>query len=338
MDNQTSQNPRQPQTPGPDPARQSQGPSSSAASSVQSFFDDASRLFDKGISKARTVVSETSIEQRAFTKAFVRLCGDGWHQGWHESNGGNLSYRMRPEDVSACRSFFSETPGEWVALGIQADSLRGEFFMVTGAGRHFRNIPLDPSENIGIIEISPAGDAWRLVWGLPGGRPTSEFPSHFMIHAVRKAVTGGECRVVYHTHAPNVVALTLLEQLDSRGLSTLLWKSMTECAIAVPGGVGAVPWMIPGSQEIAVATSTEMETHVAVVWSQHGVFATGPDFDTAFGIMHTIEKAAGIYLAARAANGGSPVDFAVTDDDLRAMAEQLGLPIRVEYLGWFKGA
>lgn len=321
MDNQTSQNPQ-----------------SSQPSGAQSFFDDAARLFDKGISKARTVVSETSIEQRAFVKAFVRLCHDGWLKGWHESNGGNLSYRMKPEEVSACRSFFAETPGDWVPMGIQADSLRGEYFLVTGAGRHFRTVPLDPSENIGIVEISPAGDAWRLVWGLPNGRPTSEFPSHFMIHAVRKAVTNGENRVVYHAHTPNLIAVTLLEQPDSRDLSVLLWKSMTECAIVLPGGVGAVPWMVPGSPDIAVATSKEMETHAAVVWSQHGTFTTGPDFDTAFGFMDAIEKAAGIYLAARAANGGDPIDFAVTDDDLRAMADALGLPIRAEYLGWVKSS
>lgn len=326
MDNQASQNPQN-----------SQNAQGSQPSGAQSFFDDAARLFDKGISKARTVVSETSIEQRAFVKAFVRTCHDGWLQGWHESNGGNLSYRMRAEDVSACRSFFSETPGAWVPMGIQADSLRSEFFLVTGAGKHFRNIPLDPSENIGIVEINPMGDAWRLVWGLPGGAPTSEFSSHFMIHAVRKAVTAGESRVVYHAHTPNLIALTLLEELDSRDLSVLLWKSMTECVMMIPGGVGMVPWMVPGSQDIALATSKAMETHTAVVWAQHGVFTTGPDLDTAFGLMHILEKSAGIYLAARAANGGKPIDF-VADDDLRAMAEQLGLPIRVEYLGWVKGS
>lgn len=327
MDNQTSQN---------NPQNNSQNSQGSQPSGAQSFFDDAARLFDKGISKARTVVSETSIEQRSFVKAFVRACHDGWLQGWHESNGGNLSYRMKAEDVSACRSFFNETPGAWVPMGIQADSLRGEFFLVTGAGRHFRNIPLDPSENIGIVEINPAGDAWRLVWGLPNGAPTSEFPSHFMIHAVRKAVTAGENRVVYHAHTPNLISLTLLEELDSRDLTVTLWKSMTECMFMIPGGVGMVEWMVPGSQDIALATSKAMEEHAAVVWAQHGVFATGPSLDVAFGLMHTLEKAAGIYLTARAANGGARIDFAVTDDDLRAMAERLGIPIRVEYLGWFR--
>ena len=32
-------------------------------------------------------------------KGFIRMCNDGWLQGWHERNGGNLTYRMTDEDV-----------------------------------------------------------------------------------------------------------------------------------------------------------------------------------------------------------------------------------------------
>ena len=27
-----------------------------------------------------------------FVKGFIRMANDGWEQGWHERNGGNLSY------------------------------------------------------------------------------------------------------------------------------------------------------------------------------------------------------------------------------------------------------
>mgnify|MGYP000778951896 CR=1 FL=1 len=30
-------------------------------------------------------------------KGFMRMCNDGWLQGWHERNGGNLTYRMKEE-------------------------------------------------------------------------------------------------------------------------------------------------------------------------------------------------------------------------------------------------
>ena len=34
------------------------------------------------------------------------MCNDGWLQGWHERNGGNLTYRMKEEEVAQCRLFF----------------------------------------------------------------------------------------------------------------------------------------------------------------------------------------------------------------------------------------
>ena len=43
---------------------------------------------------------------------YIRMCNDGWLQGWHERNGGNLTYRMKAEEVEACRPFFKE-PGPW---------------------------------------------------------------------------------------------------------------------------------------------------------------------------------------------------------------------------------
>ena len=35
-----------------------------------------------------------------FVQEFIRMANDGWEQGWHERNGGNLSYRVKPEEVS----------------------------------------------------------------------------------------------------------------------------------------------------------------------------------------------------------------------------------------------
>ena len=122
---------------------------------------------------------------------YIRMCTDGWEQGWHERNGGNLTYRMRPEEVEQCRLYF-RTAGEWVSMGVTGKNLAGEYFLTTGSGKYFRNVALDPAHNIGIVEIDSAGGAWRIVWGLEdGAKPTSEFPSHFMNHSVRKAATNG---------------------------------------------------------------------------------------------------------------------------------------------------
>ena len=156
----------------------------------------------------------------ACVKGFIRMCNDGWLQGWHERNGGNLTYRMTGEDVAACRPWFDEPPREWVKMGVQAANLAGEYFITTGSGKFFRNVEPDPIHSIGIVEINEAGDAWRIVWGLAdGAKPTSEFPSHFMNHSVRKAATDGANRVIYHCHATNVIALTYILPLTDRAFS-----------------------------------------------------------------------------------------------------------------------
>lgn len=263
---------------------------------------------------------------------YIRMCGDGWDQGWHERNGGNLTYRMRPEEVEQCRPYFKAIPGQWVNMGVQADNLRGEFFISTGSGKYFRNVPLAPQDNICIVEINEAGDAWRIVWGLEkGGRPTSEFPSHFLNHSVRKEATGGACRVIYHAHPANLIAMTYILPLSARDFTRALWKSATECPVVFPGGVGVVPWMVPGGSDIALATSQLMKEFDAAVWAHHGLFASGPDFDTTFGLMHTIEKAAQIYILALSAGQGRILQT-IEDDDLRAIAKDFGVTLREEFL------
>ena len=263
---------------------------------------------------------------------YIRMCGDGWDQSWHERNGGNLTYRMRPEEVEQCRPYFKAIPGQWVNMGVQADNLRGEIFISTGSGKYFRNVPLAPQDNICIVEINEAGDAWRIVWGLEkGGRPTSEFPSHFLNHSVRKEATGGACRVIYHAHPANLIAMTYILPLTARDFTRALWKSATECPVVFPGGVGVVPWMVPGGSDIALATSQLMKEYDAAVWAHHGLFASGPDFDTTFGLMHTIEKAAQIYILALSAGQGRILQT-IEDDDLRAIAKDFGVTLREEFL------
>ena len=117
-----------------------------------------------------------------------------------------------------------------------------------------------------------------------------------MNHSVRKNATGGECRVIYHAHTPYLIALTYLLPLEAKAFTRALWQSATECPVVFPGGVGVVSWMVPGGAAIARATSELMKEYDAAVWAHHGLFCSGPDFDTTFGLMHTIEKAAQIYL------------------------------------------
>ena len=56
-----------------------------------------------------------------FVKGFIRMCDDGWNQGWHERNGGNLSYRVKPEEVELVKENFNAK--EWQPIGTSVPTL-----------------------------------------------------------------------------------------------------------------------------------------------------------------------------------------------------------------------
>ena len=208
-----------------------------------------------------------------FVEGFMRMANDGWEQGWHERNGGNLSYRIKPAEVESVKEEFKT--GDWREIGTEVKDLAGEYFLVTGSGKYFRNVIIDPTDSIGIIEVDETGSKYRIVWGfVNGGRPTSELPSHLMNLEVCKK-RDAEIRVVYHCHPTNVIALTYVLPLEDDIFTREIWEMMTECPIIFPKGIGVIPWMVPGGREIGVKTSEIMKEKDVAIWAHHGVFACG---------------------------------------------------------------
>lgn len=170
----------------------------------------------------------------------------------------------------------------------------------------------------GIVEINEKGDVWRIVWGLENGAgPTSEFLSHFLNHSMRKEVTDSTNRVICHCHATNVIALTFILPLTDKVFTSVLWRAATECTVVSPEGIGVVKWMVPGGPEIAKVTSELMKKYQAVIWAHHGLFVSGPDNNTAFGLAHTT---------------GQLVLQTITDDDLRAIARNFQITLNEDLL------
>ena len=122
-----------------------------------------------------------------------------------------------------------------------------------------------------------------------------------------------------------------LKPLTDRDFTRALWQSATECPVVLPEGVGVCPWMVPGGADIAMATSELMKTYQAAIWAQHGLFASGPDFDITFGLAHTIEKSAEIYVKVLSMGGGI-IRQTITDDDLRAIAHDFGVTLNEKFL------
>lgn len=264
-----------------------------------------------------------------FVKNFIRTANDGWEQGWHERNGGNLSYRIRLEEVEAVKEDFE--PKEWQPIGTTVPKLAKEYFIVTGSGKYFRNVIIKPEDSICIIELDEKGENYRIVWGLVnGGRPTSELPTHLMNHEVKMIATGGKHRVIYHAHPTNIIALTFVLPLEDKVFTRELWEMSTECPVIFPEGVGVVPWMVPGGRDIAVATSELMKKYNLAIWAHHGMFASGEDFDLTFGLMHTAEKSAEILVKMLSMQPNKRQT--ITPDNFRDLAEDFNVTLPEEFL------
>lgn len=93
-----------------------------------------------------------------------------------------------------------------------------------------------------------------------------------------------------------------------------------------------MPWMVPGGADIAKATCAEMEKYDAAIWAFHGLFVSGPDFDIAYGLMHTIEKAAQIAAIALSSSKDGKFRQAITDENLRQIGKEFGVTLNEEIL------
>ena len=78
-----------------------------------------------------------------FIQGFMRMCSDGYKLGWHERNGGNLTYRIKVDEIALIREGLDETTEDY-PIGTSVPALANEYFLVTGSGKFFRNVDLDP--------------------------------------------------------------------------------------------------------------------------------------------------------------------------------------------------
>ena len=265
------------------------------------------------------------VEDTKFFDDYVDTATHGDQLGWHERNGGNFTYWLTKEDSESIKECLDDT-GEWNEIGTSVPYLAGEYFLISGTGKYFHNMKKNPTNTMGIIKVNETGDKYKTCWGFEdGGRPTSELPTHLMNMEVRAKNTNNENRVIYHAHCTNVIAMTFLVPLKSEVFTRELWESMTECPVIFPEGVGVVKWMVPGGREIAVKSSELMKEKNAIIWAHHGIFCSGKDFDSTFGLMHTIEKSAEIWIKVHSCS--KEVLQTIPVDGFRKLAVDFGVKL-----------
>ncbi|CQR56325.1 rhamnulose-1-phosphate aldolase [Paenibacillus riograndensis] len=249
-----------------------------------------------------------------FIREMSEITHHMWSLGWDELNGGNVSCLLDEEEVAKYISI--REPLRTIKLTFPVQELAGKYFIVTGSGKYFRNVIKDPEANLGVLRVSGSGESVEVLWGLRDGAvPTSELASHFMSHIERLKVDPSH-RIVLHTHATNVIAMTFTHDLDELKFTKTLWEMCTECLVVFPDGVSVIPWMVPGSSDIGRATADKMKDYRVVVWPQHGIFVTGATMDATFGLVETIEKAATVYNLI----GGRAIRQKITDRQLADLA------------------
>ncbi|CUU24087.1 rhamnulose-1-phosphate aldolase [Duffyella gerundensis] len=263
-----------------------------------------------------------SILTSPFVQGMVKATSDMWLKGWDERNGGNVSLRLTAEEVQPWAADFYAEP-RCIELSQPAPALANDWFLVTGSGKFFRNVQLDPADSLALLQVDDKGLSCKVHWGLSnGGVPTSELASHFQSHCVRKAVTNGQDRVIMHCHATNFMALSYVVELDAARFTRLLWEGSTECLVVFPDGVGILPWMVPGTDGIGAKTAEQMRSHTLVMWPFHGIFGTGPTLDEAFGLIDTAEKASEVVVKVLSMGG---MRQGITTDELIALGERFNV-------------
>lgn len=262
-----------------------------------------------------------AVENSWFTTAMIKATTDMWLKGWDERNGGNVSLRLLDSDLEPFPE--ARRVKRTLAMSQPIPDLAGQTFLVTGTGKYFRNVQLDPERNLGLIRIQPGGASLEVLWGFSdGGGPTSELPAHLKSHLARQAASGGRCRVIMHCHATNLIALSYVLEFTSANVTRALWEGSTECLVVFPEGVGALDWLVPGTDEIGDATARLMAQHPLVLWPYHGVFGAGKTLDEAFGLIDTAEKSAEILV--KVLSMGGPRQ-SLTRDNLRDLATRFGV-------------
>lgn len=270
----------------------------------------------------------TKFADSKYVKDLCDITFRSYDHGWDERNGGNVSLRLTAAELAEFDDL-TEVKRTY-DLGFDASELAGQYFLVTGSGRYFRNVIKRPELDSGLVKITADGLHAELYWGFEDvAEPTSEFPTHLMSHIARLKVDSNQ-RVVMHCHPTNFIALSFTQALDERKLSRLLWQMQAESLVVFPEGVGIIPYMTPGTNEIGAKTAAKMADYRVVMWPHHGIFAVGADLDETFGLIETVEKAALIYSQIMAQGG--QIKQKITDDQLKELAQAFGVEANPKFL------
>ncbi len=226
----------------------------------------------------------------------AEVAGYLWEKGWAERNGGNITVNVSEfadEQIKAHPAIAGP-----FHIGKTLPNIAGLYFYCKGTGKRMRDLARRPMDNGSIIRILPDGESYEIVADSPV-LPTSELPSHLAMHDYLIG-SGSAYKASLHTHPIELVALSHNPAfLGKDVLTKKLWSMIPETLAFAPLGLGVVPYVMPGSVELADATLEQIRDYDVVLWEKHGICAVGTDIMDAFDQADVLNKAAMIYLRAK---------------------------------------
>jgi rhamnulose-1-phosphate aldolase len=225
-----------------------------------------------------------------------------WEKGWAERNAGNISVNIT-ELLTGPVHYFDDCLLN--PLNTEVPQLSGNIFLVTATGVRMRDLAAEPEKGLCLIQIDEDGKSFKMAGTGSGVRkgslPTSELPTHLAIQQMLREFTPST-KVVMHAHVPEFIALSQIKEFKSAVMmNRLLFGMHPETKMFVPRGIGFIPYTLPGTDAIAVATVKELKNHPVVVWEKHGLFATGETVLDVFDTMDILTKSAKIFLMCKSA-------------------------------------
>lgn len=165
---------------------------------------------------------------------------------------------------------------ERLVLPIHVPHLADRVLLVTGSGCRLRYLHHDSLATLAAVVINPDGETAR-VFTVPQKlftHITSEFNSHLAVHLDQVNHTNTNFQALIHAQPPYLTFLSHIPRYrDEATLNRQLLRWQPETIINLPDGIGVLPFMMPGSQELMQASLESLRAHCIVLWSKHGVLA-----------------------------------------------------------------
>ncbi len=242
--------------------------------------------------------------------------------GASEGAAGNISvYADRLLEV---RSVFPLV--EEIELPAAAPALAGGWLLATGSGTRLREIYDHPLENLGVLQITHDGLHARLHTAPSRlfSRLTSELNSHLAVHNDQVAAASARYSALVHAQPLHLTYLSHIPRYrDPLELNRRLLRWQPETIMAFPQGIAVLPFILPGSAELMVATVAALHAHRLVVWSKHGVMAhSDMSVKRAADLIEYLETSARYEVLNLSA--GEPAD-GLQPDEIRLIAHALGI-------------